>query len=93
MSVTVCLELVEQWPQARQHTLTCVGWRHAAGGAVWHVDVYSSILKGVVIAEIELKHESQELILPRWIGKEVTGDSFYRKINIRARALNAQRES
>ena len=33
----------------------------------------------VVIAEIELKQESQELILPRWIGREVTGDSFYRK--------------
>jgi CYTH domain-containing protein len=62
-------------------------------GGTWHVDVYSGILQGVVIAEIELKHESQELILPRWIGKEVTGDSFYRKINMRARALNAHRKS
>ena len=62
-------------------------------GGTWHVDVYSGVLQGVVIAEIELKHESQELILPRWIGKEVTGDSFYRKINMRARALSAQRES
>ena len=61
-------------------------------GGTWHVDVYSGILQGVVIAEIELKHESQELILPRWIGKEVTGDPFYKKINMRARALNAQRE-
>ena len=62
-------------------------------GATWHGDVYDGILQGVIIAEIELKQESQELILPRWIGKEVTGDSFYRKINMRARALNAQRES
>jgi adenylate cyclase len=61
-------------------------------GATWHVDVYSGILQGVVIAEIELKQESQELILPRWIGKEVTGDSFYKKINMRARALNAHRQ-
>jgi adenylate cyclase len=60
-------------------------------GATWHVDVYSGILQGVVIAEIELKQESQELILPRWVGKEVTGDSFYKKINMRARALNAHR--
>jgi CYTH domain-containing protein len=58
----------------------------------WHVDVYSGILQGVVIAEIELKHESQELILPRWIGKEVTGDPFFKKINMRARALNAHRD-
>jgi CYTH domain-containing protein len=64
----------------------------ADAGATWQVDVYAGILQGVVIAEIELKHESQEFILPRWIGKEVTGDSFYRKINMRARALNARRE-
>jgi len=42
-------------------------------GATWHVDVYGGILKGVVIAEIELKHETQELILPSWVGDEVTG--------------------
>ena len=56
-------------------------------GATWHVDVYGGILKGVVIAEIELTHETQELILPGWAGKEVTGDPFYKKINMRARAL------
>ena len=61
-------------------------------GGTWHVDVYSGILQGVVIAEIELKHESEELILPRWIGKEVTGDPYFKKINMRARALNAHRD-
>jgi CYTH domain-containing protein len=59
-------------------------------GGTWHVDVYSGVLQGVVIAEIELKDESQPLIIPRWIGKEVTGDPFFKKINMRARALNAQ---
>jgi CYTH domain-containing protein len=49
----------------------------------------SGILNGVTIAEIELKQETQELILPRWVGKEVTGDPFYKKINMRARALKA----
>jgi adenylate cyclase len=47
-------------------------------GATWQV------LQGVVIAEIELKQESQVLTLPRWIGKEVTGDTFYKKVNMRA---------
>ena len=61
-------------------------------GAMWQVDVYGGILQGVVIAEIELKHERQELILPRWLGKEVTGDSFYKKVNMRARALEAHRQ-
>ena len=58
-------------------------------GATGSVDVYSGLLQGVVIAEIELKQESQELILPRWIGKEVTGDPFYSKINMRVRALKS----
>ena len=58
-------------------------------GATWQVDVYDGLLQGVTIAEIELKQESEELILPRWIGKEVTGDPFYKKLNMRARALKA----
>jgi CYTH domain-containing protein len=61
-------------------------------GLTWHVDVYGGILQGVVLAEVELKQESQELILPSWIGKEVTGDSFYRKINMRERAQKAYRQ-
>ena len=62
-------------------------------GATWQVDVYGGLLQGVTIAEIELKQESEELILPRWIGKEVTGDPFYKKINMRARALKAHSRS
>jgi adenylate cyclase len=53
--------------------------------ATWFVDEYRGLLKGVIIAEIELAQASQELILPRWIGKEVTGHLFYKKINMRAR--------
>jgi len=60
-------------------------------GVMWNVDVYSGILEGVVIAEIELKQETQELKLPRWIGKEVTGDLFYKKINMRARRMRSSR--
>jgi len=61
-------------------------------GATWHVDVYGGILQGVVIAEIELTQETQKLILPPWIGKEVTGDPFYKKINMRDRALTHHQE-
>ena len=59
-------------------------------GATWHVDVYDGILNGVVIAEIELKQETQAPTLPSWVGKEVTGDPVYKKINMRARALNGR---
>jgi CYTH domain-containing protein len=51
----------------------------------------SGILEGFVIAEIELKQETEELALPRWIGREVTGDSHYRKINMVARRAGSQR--
>ena len=53
-------------------------------GAIWHIDVYGGVLKGVVIAEIELKQEDQKFALPPWVGKEVTGDEFYKKINLAA---------
>jgi len=60
------------------------------GDAVWHVDVYGGVLEGFVIAEIELKKETEELALPRWIGREVTGDPYYRKINMLARRPGSQ---
>ena len=55
-------------------------------GEVWSVDVYDGILRGVVIAEIELKHADQQIELPDWIGKEVTNDPRYRKINLEGKA-------
>ena len=51
-------------------------------GTTWYVDVYGGILEGVVIAEIELKQEDQTLVFPHWIGREVTGDAFYKKLNM-----------
>jgi CYTH domain-containing protein len=62
-------------------------------GATWYVDVYGGLLQGVIIAEIELTEESQVVILPSWIDKEVTGDPFYKKINMRARALKRSETS
>jgi CYTH domain-containing protein len=52
------------------------------GQYVWQVDVYKGILAGVVLAEVELPSETAELELPPWIGREVTGDPVYRKINM-----------
>ncbi|MFC6462791.1 hypothetical protein ACFSYD_23150 [Paracoccus aerius] len=37
------------------------------------MDVYSGILSGVVIAEIELPAEETEFDRPSWVGAEVTG--------------------
>jgi CYTH domain-containing protein len=54
-------------------------------GVLWQVDVYEGTLRGIVIAEIELKSETQQFDRPDWIGREVTNDANYRQFNMLAR--------
>ena len=49
---------------------------------MWQVDVYKGILAGVILAEVELPSETTELVLPAWVGREVTGNPDYKKINM-----------
>jgi CYTH domain-containing protein len=58
-------------------------------GAIWHVDVHGGILSGFVIAEIELRHATEQPALPRWVGREVTGDPHYSQTNMVARRTGA----
>lgn len=60
-----------------------------AGDLVWEVDVYSGLLSGVVIAEIELPAEDAGFDRPSWLGAEVTGREEYRKINMLNARLSA----
>jgi adenylate cyclase len=60
---------------------------------LWHVDVYEGILDGVVLAEIELRDADQKIELPDWIGREVTGDPGYRKVNMLAQRSIELREA
>ncbi|WP_407523111.1 response regulator [Methylobacterium oryzisoli] len=50
--------------------------RHSVpyAGLTWTVDVYEGDLDGFVAAEVELEGEDQEVPLPDWVGREVTGD-------------------
>ena len=62
------------------------------GQFTWQVDVYKGILAGVVLAEVELPSETAELALPDWVGREVTGNPDYKKINMaNARVATASR--
>lgn len=55
-------------------------------GFTWEVDVYEGVLSGTILAEVELKHADVDVPLPAWLGREVTGDPEYKKINmLRAR--------
>ncbi len=44
---------------------------------LFEVDVFEARHQGLVIAEIELKDPKDNIQLPVWIGKEVTGDNRY----------------
>lgn len=45
--------------------------------AKWEVDVFHGKLAGLVVAEIELPNPDTPLMLPSFVGKEVTGDVRY----------------
>jgi adenylate cyclase len=47
------------------------------GDLVWEVDVFSGDNYGLVLAEIELRHERQPIELPPWVGAEITGQPQY----------------
>jgi len=53
-----------------RHVIPC-------GDLAWEVDVFSGDNYGLVIAEIELRHEHQPIELPRWVGAEITGQPQY----------------
>lgn len=46
-------------------------------GLTWEIDEFHRENDGLVIAEVELKSESQKIELPSWVGEEVTGDERY----------------
>lgn len=46
-------------------------------GHLWEVDVFEGENEGLVMAEVELQSEDETAVLPKWIGKEVSGDKRY----------------
>ncbi|WP_136466489.1 CYTH domain-containing protein [Flagellimonas onchidii] len=47
------------------------------GNHVFEVDEFLGENKGLVVAEIELRHEDEAFERPEWLGKEVTGEIKY----------------
>jgi adenylate cyclase len=56
-----------------EKTRFIVPWREHR----WEVDVFSGDNDGLVIAEIELRHEDEAFDRPPWLGIEITGQSQY----------------
>ncbi|MGU3282233.1 CYTH domain-containing protein [Methylobacterium mesophilicum] len=53
-------------------------------GAVWDLDVFGGAHDGLILAEIEMEHEDQFVVLPPWVGCEVTADQRYRNSRLAA---------
>jgi adenylate cyclase len=52
------------------------------GGLVWEVDEFEGRLAGLVMAEVELGNADQAVVLPSWIGVEVTHDSRFQNASL-----------
>ena len=57
-------------------------YRVQHGGLTWEIDEFHGENAGLVVAEVELEREDQEVPLPDWVGKEVSGDSRYFNSNL-----------
>ncbi len=52
------------------------------GEHTWELDIFEGLNKGLIVAEIELKGESETFELPSWVSKEVSYDVKYRNSNL-----------
>ena len=46
-------------------------------GKLWEIDVFDGENNGLIVAEIELKSESEKFTFPKWLGKEVSHENKY----------------
>jgi len=48
----------------------------------WEIDVFSGDNKGLIVAEVELKNESENFSIPHWLGEEVSDQVKYYNVNL-----------
>jgi adenylate cyclase len=66
-------------------------YKEKTGNFTWEVDVFEGGNSGLILAEIELEHESQEFPLPEWIGKEVSDDKRYYNLSLSKNPYNSRK--
>ena len=54
------------------------------GRHIWEIDEFYGDNEGLVLAEVELSHESEEFQKPEFIGREVTGDRRFYNSHMRS---------
>jgi len=53
-----------------------------AGDLTWEIDEFAGVNQGLIVAEVELEDEAQGIVLPNWVGAEVTDDPRYFNSNL-----------
>ncbi len=54
-----------------------VRYRIEHHGHVWEVDEFAGANAGLVLAEVELGSVDEPVVMPEWVGREVTDDTRY----------------
>jgi CYTH domain-containing protein len=62
-------------------------YRVEHAGVIWDVDVFQGALDGLILAEIEMTREDELVVLPFWLGREVTSDQRYRNSRLATGAM------
>ena len=70
-------EAEEMLALANGHAIDKTRYEVKHGKFVWEIDVYEGALEGLVVAEVEMKAETDQPELPAWLGREVTGDKRF----------------
>lgn len=73
--LAVAHRILSRLPDERVLRKTRFAVAHA--GAMWDIDRFEGSLAGLVIAEIELQVPDQAIVLPDWVGREITEDRRY----------------
>lgn len=79
VEIEVGLRLYEQCAT----TLVKRRWRLADDGGTWEIDEYDGTLSGLVTAELE--NPEPDLVLPPWVGVELTGAAEWGNAALAAR--------
>jgi len=67
--------------------------RISIGDLVWEVDEFAGENAGLIIAEVELQSSDQQITVPPWAGREVTGDMRFYNSNLSQNPFSRWRSS
>lgn len=57
-------------------------YRVPHAGKVWEIDEFLGDNSGLVVAEVELESEDEEIVLPAWVGREVSREPRYGNLSL-----------